>query len=167
MSSAVPCLRPNTKELQGNRSVEVCACTLVCVWYVAGLGTVVLAYADDARAGGGWFWASLPMGSSCSLLVVQLPNWCPSEVRLCLPQAGAPVTELVMDFVLPLLHRFALHFRVGHKVARGEIAAAKVAAPAVALQVIDAAIQVSGWVGGWVGVRPYCPVLAELMQHYK
>ncbi len=32
--------------------------------------------------------------------------------------------------------------RVGHKAARGEIAAAKVAAPAVALQVIDAAIQV-------------------------
>jgi alkylation response protein AidB-like acyl-CoA dehydrogenase len=32
--------------------------------------------------------------------------------------------------------------RVGHKAARAEIAAAKVAAPAVALQVIDAAIQV-------------------------
>lgn len=34
--------------------------------------------------------------------------------------------------------------RVGHKAARGEIAAAKVCAPAVALQVIDAAIQVGG-----------------------
>ncbi|KAF8061385.1 Acad10 [Scenedesmus sp. PABB004] len=37
--------------------------------------------------------------------------------------------------------------RVGHKAARGEIAAAKVAAPAVALQVIDAAIQIHGGAG--------------------
>jgi alkylation response protein AidB-like acyl-CoA dehydrogenase len=36
---------------------------------------------------------------------------------------------------------------VGHKAARGEIAAAKVAAPAVALQVIDAAIQIHGGAG--------------------
>jgi acyl-CoA dehydrogenase len=36
---------------------------------------------------------------------------------------------------------------VGHKAARGEIAAAKVAAPAVALDVLDAAVQVHGGAG--------------------
>lgn len=37
--------------------------------------------------------------------------------------------------------------RVGHKAARGEIAAAKVAAPAAALDILDAAIQVHGGAG--------------------
>jgi len=36
---------------------------------------------------------------------------------------------------------------VGHKRARGEIAAAKVVAPAVALEVLDTAIQVHGGAG--------------------
>jgi len=51
--------------------------------------------------------------------------------------------------VLELTHLRVLFYsifrriRVGHKAARGQIAAAKVAAPAVALQVIDAAIQVT------------------------
>lgn len=36
---------------------------------------------------------------------------------------------------------------MGHKAARGEIAAAKVVAPAVALEVLDAAIQVHGGAG--------------------
>jgi hypothetical protein len=47
--------------------------------------------------------------------------------------------------------------RVGHKAARGEIAAAKVAAPAVALQVIDAAIQVGmGAVVGATARQVHC-----------
>lgn len=36
---------------------------------------------------------------------------------------------------------------MGHKAARGEIAAAKVVAPAVALEVLDAAVQVHGGAG--------------------
>ncbi|WIA34790.1 hypothetical protein OEZ86_013093 [Tetradesmus obliquus] len=112
---------------------------------------------DAAEALDSWGWARLPVLDAAEALDswgwARLPVLDAAEALDSWGWARLPVLDAAEALDswgwarLPVLDAATALDRVGHKAARAEIAAAKVAAPAVALQVIDAAIQIHGGAG--------------------